>query len=109
MHAHGLEVIMDVVYNHTGEGNQLGPTLCYRGIDNSSYYTLNPDNKRYYYDSTGCGASFNVSNPYVLRLVMDSLRYWVEQMHVDGFRFDLAPTLARQGTSFPVKAVLCTR
>ena len=100
MHAHGLEVIMDVVYNHTGEGNQLGPTLCYRGIDNSSYYTLNPDNKRYYYDSTGCGASFNVSNPYVLRLVMDSLRYWVEQMHVDGFRFDLAPTLARQGTSF---------
>lgn len=100
MHSHGLEIILDVVYNHTGEGNQLGPTLCYRGIDNSSYYTLNPDNKRYYYDSTGCGASFNVQNPNVLRLVMDSLRYWVEVMHVDGFRFDLAPTLARQKTNF---------
>ena len=100
MHNHGLEVILDVVYNHTGEGNQLGPTLCYRGIDNSSYYTLNPDNRRYYYDSTGCGASFNLQNPYVLQLVMDSLRYWVQQMHVDGFRFDLAPTLSRRNTSF---------
>ena len=100
MHRHGLEVLLDVVYNHTGEGNHLGPTLCYRGIDNSSYYTLNPDNKRYYYDSTGCGASFNVQNPQVLRLVMDSLRYWVQEMHVDGFRFDLAPTLSRQHMSF---------
>lgn len=100
LHRHGLEVYLDVVYNHTGEGNQLGPTLCYRGIDNSSYYTLNPDNPRYYYDSTGCGASFNLQNPYALRLVMDSLRYWVQEMHVDGFRFDLAPSLSRQRTSF---------
>lgn len=100
MHSHGLEVILDVVYNHTGEGNHLGPTLCYRGIDNSSYYILNPENKRYYYDTTGCGASFNVQNPFCLRLVMDSLRYWVEQMHVDGFRFDLAPTLSRQQKNF---------
>ena len=100
MHRHGLEVLLDVVYNHTGEGNHLGPTLCYRGIDNSSYYTLNPENKRYYYDSTGCGASFNVQHPHVLRLVMDSLRYWVQEMHVDGFRFDLAPTLSRQHMAF---------
>ena len=100
MHAHGLEVILDVVYNHTGEGNQLGPTLCYRGIDNISYYILNPENKRYYQDTTGCGASFNLQNPQVLRLVMDSLRYWVTEMHVDGFRFDLATTLARQNMLF---------
>ncbi len=100
MHNHGLEVILDVVFNHTGEGNQLGPTLCYRGIDNTSYYTLNQENPRYYYDSTGCGASFNIQNPNVLRLVMDSLRYWVQEMHIDGFRFDLAPTLARHKTSF---------
>ena len=100
MHQHGLEVILDVVYNHTGEGNHMGPTLCYRGIDNSSYYILNPDNKRYYYDTTGCGASLNVQNPNVLRLVMDSLRYWVQEMHVDGFRFDLAPTLSRQHNNF---------
>ena len=100
MHKYGLEVLLDVVYNHTGEGNQLGPTLCYRGIDNSSYYVLNPDNKRYYYDSTGCGASFNLQNRYVLELVMDSLRYWVEQMHVDGFRFDLATTLCRINRNF---------
>lgn len=100
LHKNNIEVLIDVVYNHTGEGNQLGPTLCYRGIDNSSYYTLNPDNKRYYYDSTGCGASFNVQNPYVLRLVMDSLRYWVEEMHVDGFRFDLATSLCRQNMAF---------
>ena len=100
MHQHGLEVILDVVYNHTGEGNHMGPTLCYRGIDNSSYYILNSENKRYYYDTTGCGASFNVQNPNVLRLVMDSLRYWVQEMHVDGFRFDLAPTLSRQHNNF---------
>ncbi len=100
LHQKGIEVILDVVYNHTGEGNQLGPTFCYRGIDNASYYTLNPENKRYYYDSTGCGASFNVQNGYVLSLVMDSLRYWIEEMHVDGFRFDLAPTLCRQNQEF---------
>lgn len=100
LHKSNIEVLLDVVYNHTGEGNQLGPTLCYRGIDNSSYYVLNPDNKRYYYDSTGCGASFNLENRYVLQLVMDSLRYWVEKMHVDGFRFDLATTLSREHYGF---------
>ena len=104
LHNRGIEVLLDVVYNHTGEGNQLGPTLCYRGIDNSSYYILNPDNKRYYYDSTGCGASLNVQNHYVLTMVMDSLRYWVEKMHVDGFRFDLAPTLSRIDGCFTQKS-----
>lgn len=98
MHQYGLEVILDVVYNHTGEGNEMGPTLCYRGIDNASYYTLSSENRRFYYDSTGCGASFNIQHPQVLALVMDSLRYWVEEMHVDGFRFDLATTLCRQKT-----------
>lgn len=100
LHQNNLEVILDVVYNHTGEGNQLGPTLCYRGIDNESYYILNPENKRYYFDTTGCGASFNVQNPNVLTLVMDSLRYWVKEMHVDGFRFDLATTVSRQNKEF---------
>lgn len=100
MHKNGLEVILDVVYNHTGEGNQMGPTISYRGIDNASYYTLKPENKRYYYDSTGVGASFNVQNPNVLRLVMDSLRYWVEEMHVDGFRFDLAVSISRVNMVF---------
>lgn len=94
LHAAGKEVILDVVYNHTIEGNQMGPTLCYRGIDNESYYTLQ-ENPRYYFDSTGCGASFNLQNPYVLTLVMDSLRYWAEKMHVDGFRLDLASSLSR--------------
>ena len=94
-HENGLEVILDVVYNHTIEGNHLGPTLCYRGIDNESYYTLDEANKRFYYDSTGCGASFNLQNPYVLALVMDSMRYMVEEFHVDGFRLDLATSLAR--------------
>ncbi len=100
LHAKGIEVILDVVYNHTGEGNHLGPTLCYRGIDNLSYYVLSPDNKRYYQDTTGCGASFNIQNPAVLRLVMDSLRYWVKEMHVDGFRFDLASALCRFNGDF---------
>jgi len=109
-HQNGLEVILDLVYNHTLEGNHLGPTLCYRGIDNESYYTLNGTNKRYYYDSTGCGASFNLQNPYALALVMDSLRYFVEEMHVDGFRLDLAVSLARvrqeftQGSGFLMSA-----
>ena len=99
-HENGLEVILDMVYNHTLEGNHLGPTLCYRGIDNESYYTLDGNNKRFYYDSTGCGASFNLENPYVLRLVMDSMRYMVEEMHVDGFRLDLATSLARVREEF---------
>lgn len=94
LHAAGKEVILDVVYNHTIEGNHLGPTICYRGIDNESYYTLGED-KRFYYDSTGCGASFNLQNPYVLTLVMDSMRYWRNVMHVDGFRLDLASSLSR--------------
>lgn len=99
-HQNRQEVVLDVVYNHTIEGNQLGPTLCYRGIDNESYYTLDKTNKRFYYDSTGCGASFNLQNPNVMTLVMDSLRYFAKQMHVDGFRFDLAPTLSREKTEF---------
>ena len=99
-HEAGLEVILDVVYNHTIEGNQMGPTLCYRGIDNQSYYTLNSENPRYYYDSTGCGASLNCENPYVVRMILDSLRYWKEVMHVDGFRFDLASSLCRRKNTF---------
>jgi glycogen operon protein len=94
MHAAGLEVILDVVYNHTAEGNQLGPTLSFRGIDNDDYYHLR-EGGRYYADYTGCGNTLDVSKPHVLQLVMDSLRYWVEEMHVDGFRFDLASALAR--------------
>jgi isoamylase len=96
LHAAGIEVILDVVYNHTAEGNHLGPTLSMRGIDNRAYYTTVPDDPRYYMDYTGTGNSFNVSHPHALQLIMDSLRYWVTEMHVDGFRFDLASTLARQ-------------
>jgi len=96
LHAGGIEVILDVVYNHTGEGNQLGPTLSLRGIDNATYYRLVEDDRRYYMDFTGCGNSLNVSHPQVLKLIMDSLRYWVLEMHVDGFRFDLASALARE-------------
>ncbi len=95
LHAAGIEVILDVVYNHTGEGNQLGPTLCFRGIDNAAYYRLVPDNPRYYLDYTGTGNSLNTPHPRVLQLVVDSLRYWVQELHIDGFRFDLARTLAR--------------
>jgi isoamylase len=95
LHAAGLEVIIDVVYNHTGEGNHLGPTLAFRGIDNAAYYKLSPD-PRYYMDYTGTGNTLDPGNPYVLQLITDSLRYWVEQMHVDGFRFDLAAALARE-------------
>ena len=95
LHAAGIEVILDVVYNHTGEGNQLGPTVCFRGIDNATYYRLASENPRYYYDFTGTGNSLNAQNPQVLKLIMDSLRYWVQEMHIDGFRFDLAAALAR--------------
>ncbi|GIW10265.1 MAG: glycogen debranching protein GlgX [Chloroflexi bacterium] len=96
LHAAGIEVILDVVFNHTGEGNHLGPTLSFRGIDNPTYYRLVPGNPRFYLDYTGCGNTLNSRHPQVLQLIMDSLRYWVEEMHVDGFRFDLASTLARE-------------
>jgi glycogen operon protein len=96
LHAAGIEIILDVVYNHTAEGNQLGPALSFRGIDNAAYYRLNPDDPRQYVDYTGTGNSLNMRNPHVLQLIMDSLRYWVQEMHVDGFRFDLAATLARE-------------
>ena len=96
LHAAGIEVILDVVYNHTAEGNQLGPTLCFRGIDNKAYYRLEAGNPRYYTDFTGCGNTLNMTHPRVLQMIMDSLRYWVLEMHVDGFRFDLASTLARE-------------
>ncbi len=96
LHAAGIEVILDVVYNHTAEGNHLGPTLCFRGIDNASYYRLVPEEPRYYQDYTGCGNTLNMLHPRVLQLIMDSLRYWVLHMHVDGFRFDLASALARE-------------
>ena len=96
LHAAGIEVILDVVYNHTAEGNHLGPTLSFRGIDNSAYYRLVDDDRRYYMDTTGTGNSLLMRHPHVLQMIMDSLRYWVLDMHVDGFRFDLAATLARQ-------------
>jgi isoamylase len=96
LHRAGIEVILDVVYNHTAEGNHLGPTLCFKGIDNSSYYRTTTESKRYYMDYTGCGNTLNMMHPRVLQLLMDSLRYWVVEMHVDGFRFDLASALARQ-------------
>ena len=95
LHAAGIEVILDVVYNHTAEGNHLGPTLSFRGIDNQAYYRLIPEDPRFYLDFTGTGNTFNLLHPRTLQLVMDSLRYWVNDMHVDGFRFDLASTLAR--------------
>ena len=96
LHEAGIEVILDVVYNHTAEGNHLGPTLCFRGIDNAAYYRLVDDDRSHYYDTTGTGNSLLMRHPHVLQLIMDSLRYWVLEMHVDGFRFDLAATLARQ-------------
>lgn len=96
LHANGLEVILDVVYNHTAEGNELGPTISLKGIDNSAYYRLMEKDKRYYSDFTGCGNTLNMQHPRVLQLIMDSLRYWVSEMHVDGFRFDLASALARE-------------
>jgi glycogen operon protein len=97
LHRAGLEVILDVVYNHTAEGDHLGPTLSFRGIDNAAYYRLVPGQPRYYQDSTGCGNTLDLRQPRALQLLMDSLRYWVLDMHVDGFRFDLAPSLGREG------------
>ncbi len=99
-HAAGIEVILDVVYNHTCEGNELGPTVCWRGLDNASYYRLIPGDERHYINDTGCGNTLNLSHPRVLQMVMDSLRYWVNAYHVDGFRFDLGVTLGREGTGF---------
>jgi isoamylase len=96
LHDAGIEVLLDVVYNHTAEGDQMGPTLCFRGIDNVSYYRLQPNDRRYYINDTGCGNTLNLTHPRVLQMVMDSLRYWVNDMHVDGFRFDLAVTLGRE-------------
>jgi glycogen operon protein len=109
LHAAGIEVILDVVYNHTCEGGRLGPTVCYRGIDNRNYYRLDPKNAREYVDTTGCGNTLDASNPQVIKLVTDSLRYWRTEMHVDGFRFDLAVALARaQSGDFDPRAALLT-
>ncbi len=105
-HVADFEVILDVVYNHTGEGDHLGPTLSFRGLDNASYYMPLPENPRYLYDSTGCGNTLNVSCAYVKQLIMDSLRYWVEVMHVDGFRFDLATSLLRDAQGVNLQAGL---
>ncbi|HLK72088.1 MAG TPA: glycogen debranching protein GlgX [Streptosporangiaceae bacterium] len=104
LHAAGIEVLLDVVFNHTAEGNHLGPTFCFRGLDNPAYYRLDPDDPRYYEDTTGCGNSLNAGDPATLQLIMDSLRYWITEMHVDGYRFDLAPTLARQEGEFGTRS-----
>ena len=104
LHAAGIEVLLDVVFNHTAEGNQLGPTLCYRGLDNAAYYRLDDSDPRHYVDTTGCGNSLNAGDPVTLQLIMDSLRYWLTDMHVDGFRFDLAPALARQEGEFEMRS-----
>jgi isoamylase len=103
LHAAGLEVLLDVVFNHTAEGSDTGPTFCHRGLDNPAYYRL-ADDPRYYVDTTGCGNSLNVGDPITLQLIMDSLRYWLTEMHVDGFRFDLAPALARQEGEFETRS-----
>ncbi len=106
LHDAGIELILDVVYNHTAEGNHLGPTLSFRGIDNASYYLLNPDNSRWYENYSGCGNTLNLGHPRVLQMVMDSLRYWAEEMRVDGFRFDLASSLARGPGGFGASSFL---
>jgi len=108
MHAAGLEVILDVVYNHTAEGNHMGPTLSFKGIDNASYYRLVEDDRASYFDTTGTGNSLNVGHPAALALIMDSLRYWVTEMHVDGFRFDLATTLTRQDGAAEIHSAFLT-
>jgi len=100
LHAAGLEVLLDVVFNHTAEAGPLGPTLCFRGLDNPAYYRLDPGDPSQYVDTTGCGNSLNAGDPVTLQLIMDSLRYWITEMHVDGYRFDLAPTLAREDGGF---------
>ncbi len=100
LHAAGLEVLLDVVFNHTAEASEIGPTLCFRGLDNPGYYRLEPGDPRHYVDTTGCGNSLNAGDPVTLQLIMDSLRYWITEMHVDGFRFDLATTLGRQDGGF---------
>ncbi|MDR7554301.1 MAG: glycogen debranching protein GlgX [Armatimonadota bacterium] len=105
LHAAGLEVILDVVYNHTGEGDHLGPTLAFRGLDNAAYYKL-ADDRRFYVDYTGTGNTLDAGNPYVVQLIVDSLRYWVQEMHVDGFRFDLAPVLAREARDVDMRAAV---
>jgi len=104
LHAAGIEVILDVVFNHTAEGNENGPTFCFRGLDNPAYYRLDPADPRKYVDTTGCGNSLNAGDPVTLQLIMDSLRYWLTEMRVDGFRFDLAPTLARQEGEFGARS-----
>jgi glycogen operon protein len=104
LHDAGIEVVLDVVYNHTAETDHLGPTLSFRGIDNLSYYWLNPDQPRFYENFAGCGNALNLANPHVLRMVIDSLRYWAETCDIDGFRFDLAPTLARTANGFDREA-----
>jgi len=99
-HDAGLEVILNVVYNHTAEGNERGPTLSFKGIDNATYYRLLPEEKRYYINDTGTGNTLNLSHPAVIQMVTDSLRYWVNELHVDGFRFDLGTILAREPSGF---------
>ena len=107
-HRVGIEVILDGVYNHTAEGNHLGPSFCFRGVDNATYYHLAPDDPRYYADYTGCGNSMRATHPRVLQLILDSLRYWVREMHVDGFRFDLVPVLGRDPVHFDPGSVFFT-
>ncbi|WP_163778160.1 glycogen debranching protein GlgX [Myxococcus vastator] len=104
LHRAGIEVLLDVVYNHTCEGNHLGPTLSFKGVDNAAYYRLTEKDPRYYLDFTGCGNSWNATHPYALKLIADSLRYWVEELHVDGFRFDLATTLGRDRHGYDTRA-----